>query len=64
MSNERATKSGFALEAQRKIHGKYDDELAAQILRWVKNVSGLDLNTSGDLNNFVSIFKDGTILCQ
>lgn len=33
---QRAEKSGIALEAQQKIHGKYDQELAAQILIWVQ----------------------------
>lgn len=36
----RAEKSGLALEAQRKIHGKYDEPLASQILAWVGRVVG------------------------
>lgn len=36
MCDVRAEKSGIALEAQQKIHGKYDAELAAQILQWVQ----------------------------
>ncbi|KIH50105.1 hypothetical protein ANCDUO_19819, partial [Ancylostoma duodenale] len=36
MCDVRAQKSGIALEAQQKIHGKYDRELAVQILEWVK----------------------------
>ena len=32
MADVRAMKSGLALEAQQKIHGKYDEELAKQII--------------------------------
>uniref|UniRef100_A0A914CUG4 Calponin-homology (CH) domain-containing protein n=1 Tax=Acrobeloides nanus TaxID=290746 RepID=A0A914CUG4_9BILA len=62
--SERATKSGIALEAQRKIHGKYDPQLAQQILEWVVDVSGQQINTSGDVDNFLSTLKDGTVLCN
>ncbi|EJW82713.1 calponin [Wuchereria bancrofti] len=61
---ERATKSGLALEAQRKIHEKYDSELAGQLLEWVAQLTGKSFSTSGDVNNFLEIFKDGTALCS
>lgn len=35
MADVRATKSGLALEAQQKIRGKYDEELASQLLQVV-----------------------------
>lgn len=60
----RAQKSGIAAEAQQKIHSKYDPELAAQILNWVASVTGENINTSGDVENFVSLFKDGKLLCK
>ncbi|EPB74472.1 hypothetical protein ANCCEY_06425 [Ancylostoma ceylanicum] len=41
MCDVRAQKSGIALEAQKKIHGKYDRELAVQILEWVKLPSAM-----------------------
>ncbi|CAJ0592674.1 unnamed protein product [Cylicocyclus nassatus] len=64
MCDVRAQKSGIALEAQQKIHGKYDRELAGQILQWVKNVTGEDFETDGSVDSFIKIFKDGTLLCR
>jgi hypothetical protein len=62
---DRATKSGIALEAQQKIHSKYDQQLASQILQWLQNVTGLsDIDTSGDVDAFSTLLKDGKVLCQ
>jgi len=59
----RAEKSGFAAEAYAKIHSKYNDQLASQILQWISDVSGQEMNTSGDVENFLATLKDGTVLC-
>lgn len=59
----RADKSGFAAEAQRKIHEKYDEELASKILTWINEVSGASLNTDGNVDNFTEQLKDGSVLC-
>jgi len=64
MANNRATKSGFAAEAQRKINSKYSDELAQECLEWIKVVTGENFNTSGDMDNFYEILRDGTLLCR
>lgn len=62
---ERAAKSGLALEAQRKIHGKYDSDLAGQLLEWVARITGNNsFSTSGDSKNFLEVLKDGTVLCR
>uniref|UniRef100_A0AC34FES9 Calponin-homology (CH) domain-containing protein n=1 Tax=Panagrolaimus sp. ES5 TaxID=591445 RepID=A0AC34FES9_9BILA len=62
---DRATKSGIALEFQQKIHSKYDEQLAAQLLQWLQNVTGLsDIDTSGNVDEFCSLLKDGKVLCQ
>lgn len=63
MSEQRATKSGLALEAQRKVHGKYDPELAGQIMEWIAKTVGADMSTSGDIHNFLNVLKDGCVLC-
>ncbi|VDN19953.1 unnamed protein product [Gongylonema pulchrum] len=60
---DRAPKSGLALEAQRKIHGKYDSELAGELLQWVAHITGSSFSTSGDISNFLEVLKDGTVLC-
>ncbi|XP_076057486.1 transgelin calponin-3 [Oratosquilla oratoria] len=60
----RATKSGFAADAQAKINSKYSAELAAECLEWIKSVVEEDINTSGDPDNLYETLKDGTILCR
>ncbi|CAB3407796.1 unnamed protein product [Caenorhabditis bovis] len=60
---DRAEKSGVALEAQQKIHGKYDQELASEILRWVQAVTGQQIDTNGSITNFIELFRNGTLLC-
>lgn len=62
--SDRATKSGIALEAQKKIHGKYDPQLAQQILEWIADASAQSINTSGDVDNFLATLKNGHVLCK
>jgi len=60
----RATKSGFAAEAQAKIYGKYDSGRGALILSWIQQVSGQAINTDGNVENFCEVLKDGKVLCN
>jgi len=60
----RATKSGLAAEAHAKVNAKYNEEAAAECLQWIKEVTGEDINTSGDADNFYETLKNGQILCQ
>jgi len=64
MAATRATKSGFAAEAQRRIISKYNEDHAREVLEWVKEVTGDQINTSGDMDNFFEVLKDGTLLCK
>lgn len=64
MANNRAAKSGFAAEAQRKINSKYSEELAQESLEWIRLIIGEPENTSGDMDNFYEVLKDGTLLCK
>uniref|UniRef100_A0A131XWU6 Transgelin n=1 Tax=Ixodes ricinus TaxID=34613 RepID=A0A131XWU6_IXORI len=64
MAENRATKSGLAAEAHNKIQSKYDPELAGELLKWVKDVTGADISTSGDMDNFYETLKNGVLLCQ
>jgi len=65
MAASRATKSGFALEAQAKIMSKYNEQQAHEVLDWISQVCNKgDLNTSGEMDNFYTILKDGTVLCE
>ncbi|KAK3926669.1 Myophilin [Frankliniella fusca] len=49
---------------ERQINSKYSDELAQECLEWIKVVTGENFNTSGDMDNFYEILKDGTLLCR
>jgi len=64
MASTRATKSGFAAEAQRKIQSKYSDVQANEVLEWIKLITDEAINTSGDADNFYEVLKDGTLLCR
>ncbi|XP_065348131.1 myophilin isoform X1 [Cloeon dipterum] len=64
MASNRAAKSGFAAEAQRKINSKYSEELAQECLEWVKQITNEDFSTSGEMDNFYEVFKNGTRLCR
>lgn len=64
MACNRATKSGFAAEAQRKINSKYSEELAQECLEWIRVITNEPINVSGDMDNFYDTLKDGTLLCK
>jgi hypothetical protein len=64
MANNRASKSGFAAEAQRKVNSKYSEELAQESLKWIKAITQEYFSVSGDMDNFYEVLKDGTLLCK
>jgi len=64
MANVRAQKSGLAAEAHRKVLAKYNEEQAAECLEWIREVTGLGINTDGQADNFFEVLRDGTILCR
>ncbi|GAB6026463.1 Transgelin [Chamberlinius hualienensis] len=64
MSDSRAAKSGFAAEAQKKINSKYSEESAAEVMQWIKLVSGESFDVSGQLDNVHEVLKDGSTLCK
>jgi len=65
MSEHRATKSGLAAEAHKKIQSKYDPALAGQVMEWMKDVmKDESLDTSGDRETFYRQLKDGQVLCR
>ncbi|GJQ79012.1 Chd64 [Trypoxylus dichotomus] len=64
MATNRATKSGFAAEAQRKINAKYNEELAQETLEWIREITGDNINIAGDMDNFYETLNNGTLLCK
>jgi len=47
-----------------QILSKYNDEHAHEVLEWIKLVTGEDISTSGEPDNFYETLKDGTLLCK
>ncbi|KAG5896355.1 hypothetical protein JTB14_005833 [Gonioctena quinquepunctata] len=64
MANNRAAKSGFAAEAQRKVNAKYSEDLAKECLEWIAIITDDQIPTTGDMDNFYEVLKDGTLLCK
>lgn len=59
---EKQTNGYFFLVLQ--INSKYSEELAQESLEWIKAITGENINTSGDMENFYETLKDGTLLCR
>lgn len=47
-----------------QINSKYSEELAAESLEWIKEITGEPINTSGDMDNFFEVLKNGVLLCK
>lgn len=47
-----------------QINSKYSEELAAESLEWIKEITSEPINTSGDPDNFFEVLKDGVLLCK
>uniref|UniRef100_A0A915IVI7 Transgelin n=1 Tax=Romanomermis culicivorax TaxID=13658 RepID=A0A915IVI7_ROMCU len=60
----RAAKSGLAAEAHEKVKSKFNPDMATEILMWINRTSDQNLNTNGEMNDFVSTLKDGVALCK
>lgn len=43
---------------------KYNEEEAHYLLEWIKQISGENIDTSGEHGNFHELLKDGTLLCK
>ncbi|XP_072939977.1 myophilin-like [Epargyreus clarus] len=64
MAEYRAGKAGINAEAQARIHCKYNDDIAHEILEWIKKLTGSPADTTGTAENLYEVLKDGTLLCH
>jgi len=58
-TENRATKSGLAAEAQRKLEASYSKEAEEQVRTWMQEVVGEEIE-----DDFFAHLKDGTYLCK
>lgn len=47
-----------------QINSKYSEDLAQECLEWIRAITNEEFSTSGDVDNFYEILKDGTLLCR
>lgn len=64
MAEYRAAKAGINARAQAKINSKYNEDVAREVLEWIRQLIGEPANTAGDAENLYSVLKDGTVLCK
>ncbi|KAK7492040.1 hypothetical protein BaRGS_00016704, partial [Batillaria attramentaria] len=56
--------SGLQKPAVAPIAGKYDQEVAARCMQWVREATGEPVDTSGDMDKVYEDLKDGYVLCK
>lgn len=47
-----------------QINSKYSEELAQECLEWIKTITGENISTTGDMDNFYETLRDGVLLCK
>lgn len=62
--SHRTTAGGIGFAVQQKQKGKFDDQMAHNVLEWIKVITGKDINTAGDHDNYYKLLKDGSLLCE
>jgi len=60
----RTSGSGLKGAVEAKQFLKYNKDEGQALLKWIKDTTGENIDTTGNPDNFHSLLKDGTLLCK
>ena len=54
----------FVFSPCKQMKSKYDKQLSADLLEWIAEITGEEIDTDGSEENFQKVLANGEILCK